>query len=249
MFRQIFGNMPDVVKNLLILNVLFFLLKVVLEGQGIDAGQLLGMHYPSSPYFEPFQIITHFFMHADLFHILFNMIGLVVLGSHLERVWGKKRFFIFYIVTALGAMLLHVGFTGYELYELTGSWWPNAYLDGNDIILENIQVVKEFQTAEESNLWYNEVYWKLNIPVVGASGAIYGLLMAFALLFPNTEFMLLFPPIPIKAKWMALFLGGVALYSGYTRSGGGIAHFAHLGGMLFGFIMIKIWQRNKNTFY
>lgn len=243
MFRQIFANMPDVVKNLLILNVLFFLLKLVLEGQGVNASMLLGMHYPSSPYFEPYQIVTHFFMHGDLMHILFNMIGLVVLGSHLERTWGKKRFFLFYLVTALGAMVLHLGVTAYELYELTGSWWPSAYLDGEKIILENVN------SGIATNEWYNEVYWKVNIPTVGASGAIYGLLMAFALLFPNTEFMLLFPPIPIKAKWLALILGGFALYSGYTRAGGGIAHFAHLGGMLFGFIMIKIWQRNKNTFY
>ncbi|MCR9173878.1 MAG: rhomboid family intramembrane serine protease [bacterium] len=243
MFRQIFGNMPDVVKNLLILNILFFLIKYVLEGQGINASQLLGMHYPSSPYFEPFQIVTHFFMHGDLFHLLFNMIGLVVLGSHLERVWGKKRFFIFYLMTALGAMLLHLGFTAYELYELTGSWWPSAYLDGDAIVLENVV------DGAGTDAWYIEVYRQVNIPTVGASGAIYGLLMAFALLFPNTEFMLLFPPIPIKAKWLALILGGVALYSGYTRAGGGIAHFAHLGGMLFGYIMIRFWQRNKNTFY
>lgn len=240
MFRQIFGNMPDVVKNLLILNVLFFLVKYVLQGQGVDAGMLLGMHYPSSSYFEPYQIITHFFMHGDLFHLLFNMVGLVVLGSHLERVWGKKRFFIFYIVTALGAVGLHLGATAYEIYELTGSWWPSTrLLEGDIIVLENVR----------NTVDYNEAFWAINRPTVGASGAIYGLLMAFALLFPNTEFMLLFPPIPIKAKWLALILGAIALYSGYTRAGGGIAHFAHLGGMLFGFIMIKIWQRNKNTFY
>ncbi|XOV68097.1 MAG: rhomboid family intramembrane serine protease [Fluviicola sp.] len=248
MFRQIFGNIPDVTKNLLILNVLFFLVKYVLEGQGIDAGKLLGMHYPSSMFFEPYQIVTHFFMHGDLFHILFNMIGLVVLGSHLERVWGKKRFFIFYLVTALGAMVLHLGVHAWELYEATGQFFPTFHYEYiNDSIYAaqynaNGDVIIQDWMQKPGGILYTST--------VGASGAIYGLLMAFALLFPNTEFMLLFPPIPIKAKWLALILGAFALYSGYQREAGdSIAHFAHLGGMLFGFIMIKIWQRDKNTFY
>lgn len=244
MLRQIFGNMPDVVKNLLILNVLFFLVKAALESQGIDAGRVLGMHYPSSEFFEPYQIVTHFFMHGDLFHILFNMVGLVVFGSHLEHTWGKKRFFLFYVITALGAMALHLGFHGYELYQLTGSYWPEAtYYDGV-ISVNNLEILPV--TEDE----FVEVYRQVNMGTVGASGAVYGLLMAFAMLFPNTQFMLLFPPIPIKAKWLALILGGIALYSGFSRSeGDSIAHFAHLGGMLFGFIMIKIWQRDKTTFY
>lgn len=244
MFRQIFGNIPDVTKNLLIINVLFFMIKIVMEGQGISASHILGLHYPSSEFFEPYQIITHFFMHGDLFHLLFNMIGLVVLGSHLERTWGKKRYFLFYCVTALGAAALHMGVQAYELYELTGSTWPSATLDGQIIVLDNIHV------PYGDEYWHNKVYWQINIPTVGASGAVYGLLMAFALLFPNTEFMLLFPPIPIKAKWLALILGGIAVYSGFRNNpGDSVAHFAHLGGMLFGYILIKIWQRNRNSFY
>jgi membrane associated rhomboid family serine protease len=243
MFRQIFGNIPDVTKNLLILNALFFLIKVVLENQGINASQVLGMHYPSSEFFEPYQIITHFFMHADFMHILFNMIGLVVFGSHLERTWGKKRFFIFYFITAIGAVGLHLGVNAYELYELTGTVWPKAIVRDGIIIIDNVSNITN------TNAWYNDVYMQVNIPTVGASGAIYGLLMAFALLFPNTEFRMLFPPVTIKAKWLALIGGGFALYSGFMRSEGSIAHFAHLGGMLFGFIMIKIWQRDKNSFY
>lgn len=248
MFGQLFRNMPDVVKNLLILNVLFFLIKYVLEGQGINASQLLGMHYPASEYFEPYQIITHFFMHGDLFHILFNMIGLVVIGSHLERVWGKKRFFIFYFATALGAMLLHIAVQGVEIYQITGELFPSIYYDVNEF--GNIYAFQYGSGTEQIvEGWMQEAGGIMYIPVVGASGAIYGLLMAFALLFPNTEFMLLFPPIPIKAKWLALILAGVALYSGFQRSGDSVAHFAHLGGMLFGFIIIKIWQRSQNTFY
>ncbi|GAB5418797.1 MAG: rhomboid family intramembrane serine protease [Crocinitomicaceae bacterium] len=248
MFRQIFGNIPDVTKNLLILNVLFFLIKGVLESQGINASQVLGMHYPASQYFEPYQIVTHFFMHGDLFHILFNMIGLVVIGSHLERVWGKKRFFIFYFVTAFGAMLLHNVVQAIEVYNAVGEFFPEVFIDYAD---EGYPYA--FSYDENGNryvaAWMTKPGGIYFTPIVGASGAIYGLLMAFALLFPNTEFRLLFPPIPVKAKWLALFLGGVALYSGFARGGDSVAHFAHLGGMLFGFIMIKIWQRNQNTFY
>ncbi len=238
MFRQIFGNMPDVVKNLLILNVLFFLATFVLQGQGIYLKNEFSMYFPTSESFRPYQIITHFFMHADLFHILFNMVGLVVFGSHLERTWGKKRFFTYYLVTALGAMVLHTGVEAYEIYSHTGVWFPTV--DG----------LNEMYHASEITLYDGQfAVSTIEIPTLGASGAVYGLLMAFALLFPNTQFQLLFPPIPIKAKWLALILGGIAVYNGFMQSGGGVAHFAHLGGMLFGFIMIKVWQRNKNTFY
>jgi len=248
MFGQMFRNMPDVVKNLLILNVLFFLVKITMESQGINASQVLGMHYPASQNFEPYQLVTHFFMHGDLFHLLFNMIGLVVLGSQLERVWGKKRFLIFYLVTAFGAMLLHILVQGIEIYNITGQLFPTIYYEfSGDYLIPFAydsagEVIKGGPILDAGVIMFT--------PVVGASGAIYGLLMAFALLFPNTEFMLLFPPIPIKAKWLALILGGVAVYFGFRDAqGGSIAHFAHLGGMIFGFIMIKIWQRSSNTFY
>lgn len=246
MFRNIFGNIPDVTKNLLILNVLFFLAKYVFEAQGINMSQLLGLHYPSSEFFEPFQVVTHFFMHGDVFHILFNMVGLVVFGSHLERTWGKQRFLIFYFVTAIGAMLLHTLVQGIEIYQLVGDWYPNLHFFDTAKGLDVVQVIgKNTYQSEEIFDAANIVYK----PTVGASGAVYGLLMAFALLFPNTQFMLLFPPIPIKAKWLALILGGFALYQGFMDSTGSIAHFAHLGGMLFGFILIQIWKRDNKNFY
>jgi membrane associated rhomboid family serine protease len=229
MFGNIFANMPNVVKNLLIINLLFFLATVVLEGRDILLVGELGLFYPDSPFFQPYQLVTHFFMHGSLMHIFFNMFALVMMGSHLERVWGPKRFLLFYFVTALGAAFLHMLVQGIEMYQLTGSMMP----------LQN-----------EVTITSNKVIEILGTPVVGASGAIYGLIMAFALLFPNTEFMLLFPPIPIKAKWFALLLGAFALYSGYQQApGDSVAHFAHLGGMLFGFIMIRLWQRNKSNFY
>lgn len=239
MFRQIFGNIPDVTKNLLILNVLFFLATAVLEGQGIYLKVLLSEFYPTSEYFRPYQIITHFFMHADIRHIFFNMFGLVVFGSHLERVWGKQRFFVFYFVTAIGASILYGAVHAFEIYNYTGLFFPDY-----DTLNEMYKAKEITATNAYSALDI------INTPSLGASGAIYGLIMAFALLFPNTEFQMLFLPIRIKAKWIAIGLGLMALYGAYERAeGDSIAHFAHLGGMLFGFIMIKIWQKNSNTFY
>lgn len=246
MFRQLFSNIPDVTKNLLIINVLFFIATVVLEGQGVFLVQELGMHTPNSNLFEPYQIITHFFMHGGFTHILFNMFGLVIFGSQLEREWGKKRFFVFYFVTALGAVGLHVLVQGIEVYQLTGEWFPNLYFGETHINFPGL-------SKESFNDNYYQWVKTANIyrtPVVGASGAIYGLLMAFALLHPNTEFRLLFPPITLKAKWLVAILAGFAIYQGYQDSSGdSIAHFAHIGGMLFGFIMIQIWKRDKSNFY
>lgn len=247
MFRGLFANIPDVTKNLLIINVLFFLASVVAQSQGVNLQGMLGMHYPGSNYFEPYQIITHFFMHANFPHILFNMIGLIVFGSHLERVWGKRRYFIFYFVTAIGAAALHFLVQGFEIHSLTGSWFPDIYINTpKDIFSTTIN----FEAPHVFDEGWRHAVNIYAIPTVGASGAIYGLLMAFALLFPNTQFMLLFPPIPIKAKWLALGLGIMALVQGYQNSSGdSVAHFAHLGGMLFAFIMIQIWKRDKSNFY
>lgn len=232
MFGSMFSNMTPVVKNLLIINVLFFLATILMERQGIYLISELGLYYPDSPGFKPFQLVTHFFMHGGIAHIFFNMFSMVMLGNHLERIWGSKRFLLFYFITALGAASLHMLVQGIEIYSICGDFFP----------VKHEVMVNSSQSKHISEI--------LLTPTVGASGAIYGILMAFALLFPNTEFMLLFPPIPIKAKWLALILGVYALYSGFQNSpGDSVAHFAHLGGMLFGYILIRIWKKDKNRFY
>jgi len=246
MIQSLLRNIPTITKNLLIINVIFFVATFLFESRGIDLKQMLGMHYPSSQYFQPYQIFTHFFMHADLMHILFNMVGLVIMGSHLERMWGEKKYLFFYIVTALGAALLYALIQGVEVYNLTGEFFPeieilNLEYVGNGLVTYN------YEPSGDGYRAVTKIYLSNSL---GASGAVYGLLMAFALLFPNTEFMLLFPPIPIKAKWLALGLGVIALYSGIKNAQGDtVAHFAHLGGMLFGFILVKIWQKQRNNFY
>ncbi len=253
MFRQIFGNIPDVTKNLLILNVLFFIAKIVLMNQGIDMNVLLSMHYPFSNLFEPYQVITHFFMHGDLMHILFNMIGLVVFGSMLERLWGKKRYFIFYVVTALGGAILYELVQMYELYQLVGTINPDITISeirsiGNGMVQWRWET-DTLLASKEQFLVYQDASSYYATGSLGASGAVYGLILGVGYLFPNTEFLLYFA-IRVKAKWIALALGAFALYQGFLNNpGDSIAHVAHLGGMLFGFILIRIWQKNRNTFY
>lgn len=242
MFNQIMRNIPDVTKNLLILNVLFFLATVVLESQGIYLGFKLGVYYPSSPLFEPYQVITHMFMHGDFFHLLFNMMVLVFIGSKLEEIWGKKRYFIFYFVTGIGSTLLNWTVQGFELYQLTGELFPFADYSDLTIIREGISWRGSLESNEILKIYFTSG--------VGASGALYGLMAGFALLFPNTEIRLLIPPIPVKAKWLMLFLVVSALYMGYQRNpNDNVGHFAHLGGALFGFIMIQIWKRDRSNFY
>ena len=184
------NNLPQVTKNLLILNIIFFVAKLFLASQGIDLAAKLGAHYVNSPFFEPFQVVTHFFMHANFIHIFFNMWIFIMLGGYLERVWGPKRFFIFYIISAFGAFALFNVIGVYEIETL-----KNQLVEQGHSIRE-INRLNNFT----SNDAINEYLVMINTPMVGASGAIFGVMAAFAILFPNTEFRLYFA-IPIKAKW------------------------------------------------
>lgn len=245
--NNLLGNMPPVVKNLLILNVVMFIVTVIGEQQGIRMTYLLGGYVFGSPFFEPYQMVTHFFMHGGLFHIFFNMFALVIFGSVLEQVWGPKRFFIFYIATALGAFVFHqvVGYMEFKQIEAA------LIADGYDMF----EVNKRISELHVQGMIFTEPLLRdyqiaIGVPVVGASGAVYGLLAAFAYLFPNTQLMLLFPPIPVKAKWLVLFLVGIALFNSVrSQPGDNIAHLAHLGGAIVGFIIVLIWQRDKKNFY
>jgi membrane associated rhomboid family serine protease len=245
--NNLLGNMPPVVKNLLILNVIMFIITVIGEQQGIRMTYLLGGYVFGSPFFEPYQMVTHFFMHGGMFHIFFNMFALVIFGSVLEQVWGPKRFFIFYVATALGAFVFHqlVGYIEFKQIE------NEIIAAGYDIF----EINKRISDLHVQGMIFTEPLLRdyqisIGVPVVGASGAVYGLLAAFAYLFPNTQLMLLFPPIPVKAKWLVLFLVGIALYNSIqSQPGDNIAHLAHLGGALVGFIIVLIWKQDKKNFY
>lgn len=244
--RNILNSMPPVVKNLLLLNVLMFIVTLIGEWQGIYLTQILGGYVFNSPLFQPYQVVTHFFMHGGFFHIFFNMFALVVFGSALERTWGPKRFFIFYMATAIGAFIL---------YELVGYIEVKGIEDqliaaGGDIskIREDIMNIPHGMAF--TNQLMESYRVGLTTPVVGASGAVFGVFVAFGYLFPNTRLMLLFPPIPIKAKWLVLIMMGIEIYySIQSNPGDNIAHLAHIGGALVGFIIVLFWQRKSKKFY
>lgn len=243
-FRPSINAIPPVVKNLIIINVIMLFATFVLEMRGIDLNSILGLHYFASPEFRPFQLVTHLFMHAGIMHLFFNMFALWMFGRVLESVWGPKRFFIYYFVTGLGAAALHTFVNYLEFQHVASQMSPDAVKMVLSQGAELFNQGKNYADADAGKL--NLI---LNIPTVGASGAVFGILLGFGMLFPNTQLMLLFPPIPIKAKYFVMGYGAIELFSGIANPGSNIAHFAHLGGMLFGFILIKIWNKNSKHFY
>lgn len=237
--------MPPVVKNLIIINVLMLLARFTAEQVfQMPLNHILGLYYPASSQFEPYQIVSHMFMHGGLAHLFFNMFALWMFGRVLENVWGGKRFFIYFFITGFGAAFLHMLVNHIQIQalmnEMTQSKIEMVLTQGHDVILQG----KNYTDPQMGKL--NAM---INVPTVGASGAVFGVLLAFGMLFPNTQLLLIFPPIPIKAKYFVIFYGALELYLGVTQPGSNIAHFAHLGGMLFGFILLKIWNMNKRTFY
>ncbi len=245
MFESLFRNIPPVVKNLLIINVLFYLGTVLLEQQGINVTAYLGLHYIESNQFYPHQLITYMFMHGSVMHIFFNMFAVWMFGRVLEQVWGPKRFLIYYMATGIGAGIIQLIVAYVRLIYIRDllSQEELDYIISNGYeILQNRQNFTEPLAAQANIL--------MNVGTVGASGAVFGILLAFGMLFPNTELMLLFPPIPIKAKWFVIFYGIFELYAGFANNpNDNVAHFAHLGGMLFGFFLIKYWKADRNKFY
>lgn len=266
------GMIPPVVKYLLIINIALYLLAELLRSSGtVDLWEVLALYYFDNDNFEPYQYISHMFMHGGFMHLFFNMFALYMFGRILENLWGPKRFFTYYMITGLGAAALHI----------MVMWWQISTLEqdiANYIQSPNIEAFEEFiddypiykekmlernllkpwsENPENQALIDQSVQYvkytavaKKSVPTVGASGAIFGLLLAFGMFFPNVELMMIFLPIPIKAKYFVILYGIAELFFGVANfSGDNIAHFAHLGGMIFGFIMIKIWQKDHRTPY
>ena len=237
-----FGSTPPVTKNLIIINVVMLLGSMLLaQVFRVNLNGLLGMYYFQSPLFAPWQIVTHMFMHGGLGHIFFNMYALWIFGKTLESVWGSKRFLIYYLATGLGAAFFHQ-LVNYIQFAPDIAALKAAY--SVDII--NRPLLNEI--LQPGNRFY-AIGKELIRPTVGASGAVYGVLLAFGMLFPNTPLYLMFIPIPIKAKWLVIGFGALELFLGITNSGGNIAHFAHLGGMIFGFFLIRYWNKFTRNFY
>lgn len=236
------SNTPPVTKNLIIINVAMLLGAFLFERVfRVNLNAILGMFYFQSPYFGPWQTVTHMFMHGGITHIFFNMYALWIFGKTLESVWGGKRFLIYYLATGLGAAFFHQ-LVNYIQFAPDIAALKAAY----SVDRINHTLVNEI--LQPGNRFY-QIGRELIRPTVGASGAVYGVLLAFGMLFPNTPLYIMFIPIPIKAKWLVIGFGALELYLGVTQSGGNIAHFAHLGGMIFGFFLIRYWNKFTKNFY
>ncbi len=243
-----FNLMPLVVKNLLIINGLFFLATVSMAGAfQLDLIKTLGLHMPGSPDFEPYQFISHMFMHANFSHIFFNMFALWMFGSAIENLMGPKRFLTYYLITGFGAAFLHLGVSYMEMVNLRSELLAAGY-SAEDLrqFIETGSYRVLPGVSERALVGYLSKYF---IPTVGASGAVFGILLAFGMFFPNS-YIYLFFAIPIRAKYFVIAYGVLELYFGVVnRPGDNIAHFAHLGGMLFGFLLIKYWRRRGQIYY
>lgn len=274
-----FNILPPVVKNLLIINGLFFLASLALRSAfHIDLENILGLHYIGGSDFRPYQYVSYMFMHStqNFSHILFNMFALWMFGNTLENVWGSKKFLTYYLITGLGAGIVYTfwihfqlaptlhaidgflnnpslaaftdfrnsAFFGISTYEIQNHF--NAFV-GNYNHVVSTDPNQALQYAITFMEQYRNDVMNANV-VIGASGAVFGILLAFGMMFPNSLIYLYFA-IPIKAKWFVLLYGLFELYSGFSNNpGDNVAHFAHLGGMLFGLIIILYWKRKGKLY-
>ncbi|MBK1878682.1 rhomboid family intramembrane serine protease [Pelagicoccus mobilis] len=245
---KLFKTATPAVVGILIVNVLLFAWKMLsepanprVEANPVD--ELLALHFPYNDRLGFWQYVTHIFMHGHLAHIAFNMFGVFTFGSILERVWGTKRFLIFYFAAGIGAAVIH---TGVNIYEF-GTYVD--YLATKGVSAESIQMFLDFKinlpylTVEEAKA-FRGIYWG---SMLGASGALYGVLVAFALLFPNAKLALIFLPVPVAAKYFVpvlILIDLLSIKTGFSLFGGGIAHVAHVGGALIGFLLMLYWKKS-----
>lgn len=216
------NSIPVITKNLIIINAMVMIMTALDNSDFMY--ETFALFYPTSSFFKPWQLVTHMFMHGGFWHLFFNMYTLYIFGTVLERMWGPKKFLIFYFVTGLGAATLHM-FTQYIQVQ----HFLSQAADGSMLAAQAIHILKM-------------------TPTVGASGAIYGVLLGFAMLFPDTILSFIFPPVQIKAKWAIIIFALIALVCGVTGRGGSVAHFAHLGGMLFGWLLIFYWKKKHRLY-
>lgn len=239
------GRISETVKVLLIVNILFFVGSYTM---GEQAYRWFALWFFEHENFGFWQVVTHMFMHGSFMHILFNMYALWAFGSPIEQILGQKKFVFFYFSAGIGAAIIHT-LVNYYHFETGYNALLNAGVDQNGVqrIIETGQYSTSLLNTVSRDM-LTEFYTAYNTPAVGASGAIYGILVAFGMMFPNIELFLLFVPVPIKAKYFIPGLIAIDLFSGFTGYslfGGGIAHFAHVGGALFGFIMMWYWKKNQ----
>ncbi len=239
------GKLTEAIKHLIILNVIFFAASSLF---GLNLGNWLALYFPKNDHFGFWQFVSHMFMHGGFMHILFNMYALWAFGSPLEQMWGRNKFLFFYFSSGIGAGLIY---TAVNYFQFNGIYNELVSIGIGPEEIQNLLESGRYNSAildriPEKKL--SGIYQIYNTPAVGASGAIYGVLVAFGMSFPNAKLALIFLPVPIAAKYFIPVLIGLDLFSGVTGFsifGGGIAHFAHVGGALIGFIMMKYWEKNQ----
>ena len=271
-----FSMLPVVVKNILIINVIMFLATQVLVSRGIDLNDMLGLHYFLSEKFRLWQFITYMFMHGNFPHLFFNMFAVFMFGGAMENMWGPKKFLTFYIITGLGAAVAHYAIVYFQLNaslanineyiaspsvdKLQGLITSNTFTgfssrEFNESLQSFIQTFNDTYSKNPSEALQMSIDFMkeskmavYNAPVVvGASGAIFGLLLAYGMTFPN-NYLYVYLVLPIKAKYFVIIYGLIELFSGVANySGDNVAHFAHLGGLVTGYIVIQYWKyKNRN---
>lgn len=269
-----FKILPPVVKNILIINALFFLATITFDSVfRIDLFQYLGLHYPTASHFSPYQFVTYMFMHGGFAHLFFNMFALWMFGNALENVWGAKRFLIYYFVTGIGAGIIYLVWISVQIIPTVNM--IDAFVQTRDLDVLNTFIGEHrFRIGQSELVTFNGILNRLNanpesrealqaavnfmtnykvtylnqFVVVGASGSVFGILLAFGMMFPNSRIYIYFA-FPIKAKYFVIIYGALELISGIMDNpADNVAHFAHLGGMLFGFLLIKYWKK-KGIFY
>lgn len=277
MFREnsFLSSIPPVVKNLIIINVLFFVASLLLPTSSLHLRieDYLGLHVLGAQMFSPMQLISYMFLHAGFSHIFFNMFALFMFGRILEEHWGPKKFLLYYLVTGVGAGLVQLAVQYYQLSEMTGSviqYLNNANPDTLNAFINtkfqpttqeavnhfntfrinynDLAAVDPLRAIALSKEWINQyqIDYYNSFVTIGASGAVFGILLAFGMTFPNIELMLLFPPIPIKAKYFVILYGAAELFMGVGKfQFDNVAHWAHLGGMLFGFLLLMYWRKDS----
>lgn len=237
-FTSFFSRMSPVTKNLVIINVLVWLFMAVVPSSKVSINSFLALHYFTSSGFNIVQLFTYMFIHSGFTHMFLNMFALVMFGSVIENALGSKRFLVYYISCGIGAALIQEGVFGLMIAKYSSMFSPADY---QDIISRGFEALKHnMNFTDPTAAKLNEL---VNTPMVGASGAVYGVLLAFGVLFPNQPIYLMFIPVPIKAKWMVVGYVVIELVCGVGGYASSVAHFAHLGGMLVGFLLIMYWKK------
>lgn len=241
-----FNNIPPITRNIIIINIVVFVLTYVLQTDLMY--RYLAAFYPFSPFFHSWQIITHMFMHGSFLHILFNLMTLYSFGPVLEQVLGDKKYVILYFVSGLGAFFLFNLWNFVEVEQIKSSLQNLGFDLAGYMNGENVSFKGNYEAVLEQQGLVSKLQSIISVPMVGASGAIFGVIAAFATLYPDAKIMLMFIPVPVKVKYLMPVVIIVSIYLGVTGNAGGIAHLAHVGGALVGFILAKIWKKHLYRF-